>query len=181
MSDSLQPHGLYSPWNSPGQNTGVGSLSLLQGIFPTQESNQGLLHCRRILYKLSYQWSPYIKWGRGNITRVERAGKTTLILKTKWKKSLIEWGRQSRFQETNSICFYKGFCRMWIIQCGHHGLRGSDRVWRNWHELKPLDLLQEISVKGGIAFNYFLMAELFLWMWQCTKTRQCQGPVYNRN
>ena len=35
VSDSLQPHGLYSPWNSPGQNTGVGSLSLLQGIFPT--------------------------------------------------------------------------------------------------------------------------------------------------
>ena len=39
MSDSLQPHGLYSPWNSPGQNTGVGSLSLLQGIFPTQVSH----------------------------------------------------------------------------------------------------------------------------------------------
>ena len=56
MPDSLTPHGLlYSPWNSPGQNTGVGSLSLLQGIFPTQESNQGLLHCRRILYQLSYQ------------------------------------------------------------------------------------------------------------------------------
>ena len=36
VSDSLRPHGLYSPWNSPGQNTGVGSLSLLQGIFPTQ-------------------------------------------------------------------------------------------------------------------------------------------------
>ena len=36
MFDSLRPHGLYSPWNSPGQDTGVGSLSLLQGIFPTQ-------------------------------------------------------------------------------------------------------------------------------------------------
>ena len=41
MSDSLRPHGLYSPWNSLGQNTGVGSLSLLQGIFPTQGSNPG--------------------------------------------------------------------------------------------------------------------------------------------
>ena len=39
VSDSLQPHRLYSPWNSPGQNTGVGHLSLLQGIFPTQGSN----------------------------------------------------------------------------------------------------------------------------------------------
>ena len=36
VSDSLRPHGLYSPWNCPGQNTEVGSLSLLQGIFPTQ-------------------------------------------------------------------------------------------------------------------------------------------------
>ena len=39
VSDSSWPHGLYSPWNSPGQNTGVGSLSLLQGIFPTQASH----------------------------------------------------------------------------------------------------------------------------------------------
>ena len=52
VSDSLQPHGLYSPWNSPGQNTGVGSLSLLQRIFPTLGSNPGLPHCRWILYQL---------------------------------------------------------------------------------------------------------------------------------
>ena len=60
MSDSLPPHGLYRPRNSPGQNTGVGSLSLLQRIFPTQELNQGFMHCRRILYKLSYQGSPIL-------------------------------------------------------------------------------------------------------------------------
>ena len=58
VSDSLRHHGLYSPWNSPGQNTGVGSLSLRQGIFPTQGSNPGLLHCRWILYQLSYQGNP---------------------------------------------------------------------------------------------------------------------------
>ena len=52
------PHGLYSPWNPPGQNTGVDSLSLLQGIFLTQGSNPGLLHCRRILNHLSHQGSP---------------------------------------------------------------------------------------------------------------------------
>ena len=57
MSDSLRPHGLYSPWNSPGQNTGVGSLSLLQETFPTQGSNPGLLHCRWILYQLSHKGS----------------------------------------------------------------------------------------------------------------------------
>ena len=46
---------IYSPWNSPGQNTGMGSLSLLQGIFPSQASNPGLLHCRWILYQLSHR------------------------------------------------------------------------------------------------------------------------------
>ena len=95
MSDSLWPHGLYNPWNSPGQRTGVGSHSLLQGstprikprspilqvdslpvepqrkpkntvvgslsllqeIFPTQELNRGLLHYKWILYQPSYQGS----------------------------------------------------------------------------------------------------------------------------
>ena len=57
-SDSLEPHGLYSPWNSPGKNTGVGSLSVLQGNFPTQGSKPGLPHCRRILYQLSRKGSP---------------------------------------------------------------------------------------------------------------------------
>ena len=58
VSNSLELQGLYSPWTSPGQNTGVGSLALLQGIFPTQESNPGLLYCRRILYQLSHKGSP---------------------------------------------------------------------------------------------------------------------------
>ena len=57
VSDSLWPHGLYSLWNSPGQNTGVGSHSLLQGIFPSQGLNPGL-HCRKILYQLGHKGSP---------------------------------------------------------------------------------------------------------------------------
>ena len=59
MSDCLLFHGLYSPWNSLGQNTGVGSLSLLQGIFATQGSDPGLPHCRQILYQLSHKGSPW--------------------------------------------------------------------------------------------------------------------------
>ena len=54
----LWPHGptrLLCPWNSPGKNTRVGSQSLLQGIFPTQGLNAGLLHCRQILYHLRHQ------------------------------------------------------------------------------------------------------------------------------
>ena len=58
MSDSLRPHGLYSSQNSPGQNIGVGNLSLLQWIFPTKGLNPGVLRGRQILYQLSYQGSP---------------------------------------------------------------------------------------------------------------------------
>ena len=60
VSDSLRHHGLYSPCNSPGQDTGVGILSLLQGIFPIQGSNLGLSHCSWILYQLSHKGSPTI-------------------------------------------------------------------------------------------------------------------------
>ena len=67
LSDSLRSHGLQParllcPWNSPGKNTGVSSHSLLQGIFLTQESNPGFLHCRQILYCLSHQVSPKLLW-----------------------------------------------------------------------------------------------------------------------
>ena len=62
VSISLWPHGLQPtrllcPWDSPGKNTGVGSHSLLQGIFQTQGSNPGLLHCRHILHRRSHQGS----------------------------------------------------------------------------------------------------------------------------
>ena len=57
VSDFLQPHCPYSPWNCPGQKTGVGSLSLLQGVFPTQRSNPGFPHCRRIFYQLNHKGS----------------------------------------------------------------------------------------------------------------------------
>ena len=60
VSNSLWPHGLYSPRNSSGQNTGEGSLFLLQGILPTQGSNPGLPHCRQILYRLSLKGNPRI-------------------------------------------------------------------------------------------------------------------------
>ena len=60
MSDALQPYGLYSPWNSPGQNTGVGGLSLLQGIFPTHQTQVSRIVGGLILHQLSHQGSPRI-------------------------------------------------------------------------------------------------------------------------
>ena len=94
LSDSLWPHRLYSPWNSPGQNTGLGSLSLLQGIFPTQGSNPGLLHCRQILYQLSHKGSPRI----------------------------LEWvaypfsSRSSWPRKWTGVCIAGGFFTNWVIR-----------------------------------------------------------------
>ena len=78
------PHGLYSPWNSPGQNVGVGSLSLLQGIFPTQGSNSGLPHCGRILYQLSHEENPRgyrvaWKYKEGQILLLENSGNMVFL------------------------------------------------------------------------------------------------------
>ena len=63
MSNSLRPHRLQPirllcPWDFPGKSAGVDCHFLLQGIFPTQEFNPGLLHCRQTLYRLSHQGSP---------------------------------------------------------------------------------------------------------------------------
>ena len=64
---------LFSSRNSPGQNTGVGSLSVLQEIFPTQGSNAGFPHCGQILYQLSHQESPklYSPWGCKELNMTE--------------------------------------------------------------------------------------------------------------
>ena len=61
----MEPTNLLCPWISPGRNTGVGYHPLLQGIFPTQGSSPGLLHCRQILYHLSHQGSP-CRWDQSS-------------------------------------------------------------------------------------------------------------------
>ena len=75
----------FSPWNSPGQNTGVGTLFLLQGIFPSQGLNPGLLHCRQILYQLSHKGSP-----TDSLKKERRRGEflklTSVFLKNKLAK-----------------------------------------------------------------------------------------------
>ena len=85
LSPVWPPH---RPWNSPGQNTGLGSHSLLQGIFPTQGSYPGLPHCRRILYQLSHQGSPPMQCrgprsvsGWGTRSHIPKPGVQTLQLK----------------------------------------------------------------------------------------------------
>ena len=78
-SPALQADSL--PSESPGKpkNTGMGSLSLLQGIFLTQELNWDLLHCRRILYQLSYQGSLWEPYDMGKTITIECAPRTISV------------------------------------------------------------------------------------------------------
>ena len=109
-SDSLRPHELYSPWNSSGQNTGVGSLSLLQGIFPTQESNPGLQHCRWILCQLSHKGGPRnLEWvaypfSRGSSRSRNRTGASCIAGRffTSWatREALRIGGKRQRNTKT---------------------------------------------------------------------------------
>ena len=94
VSNSLRPHGLYSSWNSPGQNTGVSSLSLLQEIFPTQGLNPGLPHCKQILYQLSHM--PGSSPGGSRVIR--RWGRS----RCPWKKYIFNYRYIERL-ETDSV------------------------------------------------------------------------------
>ena len=70
-----RPPRLLSPWGFLGKNTRVGCQLLLQGIFPTQGSNPGLLHCRQILYRLSHQGGPGSVGGEESSCRCRRPGR----------------------------------------------------------------------------------------------------------
>ena len=95
MSNSLGPHGLYSAWNYPGQNTGVGSLSHLQGIFPTQGLGPSLPHCRQILYQLSHKGSQGI---------------------LEWAAYPFSRGSSQPRNQTGVSCIASGFFTNWVIR-----------------------------------------------------------------
>ena len=95
VSNSFWPHRLYSPWNSPGQNTRVNSLSILQGIFPTQGLNPGLSHCRQIIYHLSHKGSPRI---------------------LEWVAYPFSSGSSQPRNQTGVSCIANGFFTNWVIR-----------------------------------------------------------------
>ena len=109
MSNSLQPPGPYSPWNSPTKILEWVSLSLLQRIFPTQGLNPGLPHCRQILYQLSHQGSPQ----RNNWVQViharslifHRAALSSLIPYEVAVKTLMRSSKRTRLR------------RLWLGSC----------------------------------------------------------------
>ena len=114
VSNSLRPHGLYSPWNSLDQNIGVHSLSLVQGIFPTQGSNPGLSHCRWILYQLSHKGSP--KYWSGwpflsprdlsdpGIELRSSALQVDSLQSEPWRNPKMQWGEVKVAQSCPTLC-----------------------------------------------------------------------------
>ena len=100
---------LHNPWISPGQNTGVGSHFLLQGIFPTQGSNPGLPHSRWILYHLSHQKSPRaLEWVDLSLLQqifLTQGSKQSLLL-CKWILYKLNYqGRSILFKYTFKVIF----------------------------------------------------------------------------
>ena len=113
MSDSLCPYGLYSPWNSPGQNTGVDSLSLLQGIFPTLGSNQvshtaGKFYTSLVTREANWQKNRNIdQWNKIKRPDINSCTYGYHIFDRGNKN--IKWGKDSPF---NKWCWEK-----WTVMC----------------------------------------------------------------
>ena len=142
VSDSAT-YGLYSPWNSPGQNTGVGSLSLLQGIFPTQGSNQGLLYCRKILYQLSYK-------GRWRILE--------------WVAYPFSSGSSQPRNQTEVSCIAGGFFTNWAI-------REAYKRYHLIYVFLCLTSFSKIIFRSNMllqmAVSFFFMAEEYCIVYMC--------------
>ena len=153
MSDSLQPHGLYSPWNSLGQNTGMGSLSLLQGIFPTQGSNPGLPHCRKILYQLSHKGSPRV---------------------LEWGAYLFSSGSSRPRNRTRVSCIAGGFFTSWATREARDS--HMEQIWAVHHGTNPkyfdLQTKREQGC-GGILGTLQSCTKGLLPSWKCF----CIPPV----
>ena len=135
-SDSLWLHGLHSPWNSPGQNTGVGSLSLLQRMFSTQELNPGIPHCRWILYQLSHRASPRI---------------------LEWVPFPFSSGSSQSRNWTGVSCITGEFFTSWVI-------RGAPCLWERIH-FPHFWVYEDFldSLLAVIFYTLVLQSEMQVW------------------
>ena len=128
MSKSLRPHGLHSPWNSPGQNTGMGSLFLFQGIFPTQGSNPGLPHSGQIPYQLSHKGSPRTQ---------------------EWSAYPFSSGLSRRRNQTGVSCIAGRFFTSWAVREARDS--HTEQIWAVHHGTNPkcFDLQTNRQQGGG--------------------------------
>ena len=149
---------LFATWDSPGQNTGVGSRSLLQGIFPTQGLNQGLLPCRRILYQLSYQGSP--TEGHEHLSCKGLASTRT----SKWKKKCKSYIPSSilecqYFKPILKASRGEKHLTYWIR---HFNVTKSSTDSQRW---KPIEKYQNCEER------YFVGRILYPFKWLCIKMK----------
>ena len=141
MSDSLRPHGLYSPLNFPGQNTGMGIHSLFQGIFLTQGLNPGLPYCRRILYQLSHH---------GRLRIWEWVGYPSSS-GSSWPRN---WIRVS--------CIAGGFFTNWAIREAQHSLEMPFKIWNITYSIVTCNLiLVKYRLHGSPLCTFFRISGLF--------------------
>ena len=151
----LWPHELYSSWNSPGQNTGVSSLSFLQRVFPTQGSKPGLLHCRWILYQLSQKGSPRI---------------------LEWVAYPFSSRSSQPTNQTGVSCIAGGFFTNWAVREAHirpllvltWGFPGGSAVKnlpavQELQEIQVWSLGQEDPLEKGMATHSSILAWRIPW------------------
>ena len=157
VSDSLQPHGLYSPWNSPGQNTRMGRLSFLQGVFPTQGLNPGLPHCRWIIYQLSYKGSPRVlEWvaypfSSGSSRPRNRTGVSCIA-----GRFFTNWTIRKAQKEVGFMILISYEIKFWktVTKMTLHKL--SNIQWSSYRQLCPTHM-----------YNLTKMVGNYRWGWGC--------------
>ena len=169
VSDSLRPHGLCSAWNPLGQNNGVGSLSLLQSVFPTQELNRDLLHCRWILYQLNCQGSQSF-WNHGWKVGVA-------VCSSVYTSDLQGWVEAVGLRVTESLALggwednmlsaVLGFCWEWCFSSLMDVLRPPLTLFRSKSDSTPeaLSTLEKCTHFCVITFlsQWFFLLALFLY------------------
>ena len=130
---------MYSPWNSPGQNTGVGSLSLLQGIFPTQGWNPGLPHCRWVLYQLSHQGSPRIlEWVAYPFSRGSSRPRNWTGVSCIAGGFFANWVVKKAQSPPNSLSFLGAPIVLWLYLVTEKATEypDSNNQWYLWYKFK---------------------------------------------